>query len=96
MKFENNKRVREAYQRYLESKYETLNDCYVRPSCEKDSIYRFWLKKILNEYGFVPMASLKIIGFNSMQFSLGFTFQHDGNTVFCYITKDKVSYMLID
>lgn len=96
MKFENNKRVRNAYENYLRSNYTDLGQCYTQPSWTKRDIYDYWSSRIYTDYGCNALLSLKIIGFNSMVFSLGFTFTDNDKKVFCYITKVRVSYMLID
>lgn len=96
MKFENNKRVRTAYVNYLRSTYTDLGQCYTTPSWTKRDIFDYWSNRIYTDYGCNALLSMKIIGYNSMMFTLGFTFTHDNDVVFCYITKDKVSYMLID
>ena len=96
MKFENNKRVRQAYQAYLKSNYAVLSQCYEKPSEDKYDIYDSWVSKILEDFGINAVLSLKVISFNIYMFTLGFTFKYNDNNVFCYITKDRITYMLID
>lgn len=81
----NEKIAREHYNAYCNSNYYNLWDCYGRYSRAKELAFEYCrdLMYKYNGYG------LKIILFNSMQFSAGFEYvdSETGVLCFCYITK---------
>lgn len=94
----NNKQIKEAYKQYLKSNYYELYQCYNNYSYFKEKAIEY-CKELQYKYnGF----NLKIIGFNSMTFSVGFIGEiPDEKTgeikeAFFYITKNYDRYIFTD
>jgi hypothetical protein len=89
-----NKQMRAIYNRYLTSNYgDNLYKCYDRPSENKFLAMRY-CEQLCDEYNGVMLS---IIGYNCMQFSVGFEFTNEnGENCFAYITKDHNRYCVID
>ncbi|MBQ8793937.1 MAG: hypothetical protein IJZ63_04240 [Clostridia bacterium] len=88
----NSKIIKDAYRKYLDSSYYDLYDCYSSCSYAKREAMDY-CKELANEYlGY----NLKIIGFNTSTFSVGFIGQMDGKKIFVYITKNLNRYCFID
>ena len=87
-----NKQFKGVYASYNRSNYYRLDDLYKNASHYKENAY-FYCRDLyfkLNGYDF------KIIGGNSMTFSVGFKFVENGIEYFAYITKDYNRKIAID
>lgn len=83
------KDMKNAYIRYLHSKYDNnLYNCYDKPSYNKVRALEYCNQLMRDKNGF----SLKIIGYNCMQFSVGFQFIENDKQCFAYITKSYDKY----
>ena len=84
--------MNEALSRYIRSNKRTLSDCYGTYSNEKfDALeYCYDLMNIYDGY------DLRIIGYNSQTFSVGFIGTISGQKAFFYITKDHDRFILIN
>jgi len=92
MKLCKNKQIKQAYARYKVSNTTSIYQAYEKPSEEKVRIYRMWLNKIIDKFN-SDILTIRIIGCNCMQFSLGFIFKDEqGIENFAYITKDNNRY----
>ena len=84
-----NKQMQSAYKRYLTSKYyNNLYNCYTNPSYNKVKALEYCNQLRNSKNGF----DLKIIGYNCMQFSVGFQFIENNKLCFAYITKDHSKF----
>ena len=98
MTYTNNKNIKNKFVDYSKSTNYTLRDIYTNFSIYKENAYNYCVELMqkLNGYG------LKIIGFNSMTFSVGFIGEiPDSKTgeikkAFCYITRDYDRYIFIE
>ena len=98
MTYTKNKNIKNAFVSYSKSTNYCLCDCYGNFSQAKENAMEYCknLMQKLNGYG------LKIIGFNSMTFSVGFIGEIPDNKtgeikkVFCYITRDYDRYIFIE
>ena len=82
----------EAHERYKKSKATELWDIYLSYSTEKALAYDYCTKIALDLKAY-HYDRLKIIGWNSQTFSVGFYGLYDGEVVFVYITKDYDRYI---
>ena len=82
----------DRYNRYTNSTLYRLEDCYNNASCNKYQAMEY-CKNLMNKYN---GHNLKIIGYNCMQFSVGFEFVENGSLCFAFITKDYDRYCVID
>ena len=88
-----NKQMQSIYKQYLHStKGSNLYDCYDKPSCAKINAMKY-CENLCNEYN---GYDLTIIGYNCMQFSVGFMCYKDGYNYFVYITKSCDRICCID
>ena len=79
-----NKQMQSIYNQYKNSRYsDNLYDCYNQPSWNKVNAM-VYCRKLCDQYN---GYNLKIIGFNNMQFSVGFECMQDNELCFVYITK---------
>ena len=79
-----NNQMQSIYNCYKNSRYsDNLYDCYTKPSYAKFNAMEY-CKKLCNQYN---GYNLKIIGYNCMQFSVGFECMQDNELCFVYITK---------
>ena len=69
-------------QNYWNSYYRTLNDCYVRPSCAKESA-DFWCRQKMVEKG---GYDYRICSFNCQMFTAAFRYKEKGVEYLCYMT----------
>ncbi len=88
----NTKQIKTNYKHYLQSSYYNLYDCYNQPSYYKIQALEY-CKKLMKKYN---GKSLKIIGYNSQTFSVGFVGEIDNKEAFFYITRDYDRYIFID
>ena len=84
--------IKNAFQDYSRSHNYNLFDGYKRPSRDKEKALEY-CKRLMHEYN---GNTLKIIGYNSMTFSVGFLGTVDGRTAFIYITKSYDHYIYMD
>lgn len=92
MKLCKNKQIKDAYARYKVSNITSIYGAYEKPSEEKVRVYRIWINRIIDKFD-DAIFTLRIIGHNCMQFSLGFIFKDEqGIENFAYITKDNDRY----
>ena len=88
-----NKQMQSVYKHYLRSiNGSDLYDCYHKPSYNK-MLAMEYCEDLCNKY---DGTDLTIIGYNSMQFSVGFLFYKDGKNYFAYITKTYDRFCCID
>lgn len=87
-----NKKYNGVYNSYLKSRMYALHQLYKSYSYHKAQAFDYCvdLCNKLNGY------NLKIIGGNSMSFSVGFMFKKDNIEYFAYITKDYNRIMKIE
>lgn len=85
------RKARDAYDRYLKSTACSLYDVYDSYSDAKAQAYDHCrqLMKDLNGHDF------RIVSYNIMQFTAGFRFEHECKEWFCYITRDYNRVCLI-
>lgn len=81
-KLQKTNQLREAFRAYRFSDYYSLNDKYNNASVAK---YRAWAycNELCDKYN---GSNLKVISGNTFTFSAGFTFDDNGQKIFCYIT----------
>lgn len=87
-----NKTIKGAYEKYERSRLYTLDDCYSSYSAAKENAMDYCVNLFIDHDG----AEMKIIGYNSMTFSVGFMGIVDGKSAFIYITKDYDRYIFLD
>ena len=88
-----NKQMQSIYKQYLHSTNgSNLYNCYDKPSCAKINAMKY-CENLCNEYN---GYDLTIIGYNCMQFSVGFMYYKDGHNYFVYITKSNDRLCCID
>ena len=86
-----NKRIKSAYEQHQNSRLYVLNDCYKNPSTTKFDIFSE-CRQLMRKYdGF----DLRIIGYNSMIFTVGFFGYINKRLNFFYITPEHIRYMEI-
>lgn len=78
-----NNQMQSIYNQYKNSNYYDLAQCYTNASSNKYHAMNY-CRRLCNEYN---GYNLKIIGFNCMQFSVGFECMQDNELCFVYITK---------
>ena len=94
----NNKQIKQAYKQYAKSDLYSLEHCYNSFSYAKQQAWNY-CKELENEY---DGYNLKIIGYNSMQFSVGFVGEISDvitgelKKAFFYITKSYDRYILTE
>lgn len=74
------------YERYLKSETYNLRQCYETYSWRKEMAYERCCKTYTEKNGY----RFRIIGYNSMQFSVGFIFLKDDVKYFHYQTRDNI------
>lgn len=81
-----NKQMQQTYSRYLKCETnDNLYNYYTKPSYAKIKAMEYCKKLCRDLHGY----NLRIIGYNSMQFSVGFEFYNENGVLcFAYITKD--------
>ena len=84
--------IKNAFQDYSHSHNYNLFDCYERPSRNKEEAMEY-CKRLMHEYS---GKALKIIGYNTMTFSVGFLGTVNGRAAFIYITKTYDRYIYMD
>lgn len=84
--------MNEALSRYISSNKRTLSDCYSTYSSEKFVAFEYCYKLMDKYDGY----DLRIIGYNSQRFSVGFIGMISGHKAFFYITKDHDRFILIN
>lgn len=81
-----NKQMQSAYNHYKRSKHsDNLLECYNNPSWYKINAM-VYCRKLCEKYN---GYNLKIIGYNCMQFSVGFECMINNKKHFAYITKNN-------
>lgn len=86
------KAIKTAYNEYLKSDRYFLTDCYDRMSEAKRNAWRY-CEKLFIDYG---SGIIKILGFNTFQFSVGFVGWMGDRKAFFYITRDYDRYIYLD
>ena len=86
------KNIKSAYEQYDRSSLYTLDDCYSSCSAAKRAAMRYCVDLFIKYDG----ADMRIIGYNSMTFSVGFMGVVDGKNAFIYITKDYDRYIFLE
>lgn len=81
--------MKQKYRNYLRSDMKTIWDLYDRPSKRKINAF-FNCKDLFNE---MNGENFKVVGGNSMIFSVGFTCDIDGEPVYVHITRDHDRYI---
>lgn len=84
--------IKNAFEDYNRSRLYDLFDCYERPSRAKENAMEY-CKTLCHQYS---GRALKIIGYNTMTFSVGFIGTVDDRPAFIYITKTYDRYIFID
>lgn len=92
MKHTKAQNIKGAYTQYMHSNVYTLDDCYNNYSCYKRAAYHYCLD-LMHKYN---GHSLKIISYNTTQFTAGFIGTVEGREAFVYITKSYDRYIFID
>jgi hypothetical protein len=82
----------EAHERYKKSTATCLRDVYCMCSEEKEEAFYYCLGTARHMYAY-RYGRVKIIGWNSQTFSVGFYGIYNGELVFVYITKDNNRYI---
>ena len=82
----------ESYRHAVNTRgYRMVDDCYSRPSAEKEAAEnRIWNKmKERNGYGYA------VVSYNTMVFTCAYLFPHpeDGNLILCYETPYNTYYI---
>ena len=86
------KQIKQAYRQYEKSNNYNLYDAYGRFSRDKAEAFDY-CKSVMSEHN---GSNLKIISFNTYQFSAGFVCDIDGVKSFVYITKSIDRFCNID
>lgn len=73
---------------YNNSNNRRLEDCYDRYSSAKARAYQYCWNLMAEKGG----CGLRILGHNSMSFSVGFRFEENKKEMFAYITKDNIRF----
>lgn len=81
--------MKQKYRNYLRSDMETIWDLYDRPSKRKVDAF-FNCKDLFNK---MNGENFKVVGGNSMIFSVGFTCDINGEPVYVHITRDHDRYI---
>lgn len=91
MTYSNTKQLKNAYRDYLRSTNYHLSDCYINCSYYKQKAF-WYCQDLVKKYN---GSGLKIIGYNSQTFSVGFIGEIFGKKAFFYITKtyDRCIYI---
>ena len=80
-----NSTMQKAYDKYNRSRNYNLFDCYNNISSAKAKAYQYCLE-LLGKYN---GKALKVVGYNTNAFSMGFEYRDNENKLhFVYITKD--------
>ncbi len=88
-----NKQMQDVFHRYLKTyNGSDLYNCYDKPSINKIRAMQY-CEDLCTKYN---GHHLTIIGYNLMQFSVGFLFEQDGRNYFAYITKNYDRFCCID
>lgn len=82
----------EKMREYKQSKLYNLYSCYNTVSDSKESAYDYCLR-LMDKYN---GTDLRIIGYNTFTFSVGFIGEYEGRKAFFYITADYDRFMYID
>lgn len=88
--------IKTAYEQYKKSHLYTLNDCYQNASYNKQRAYNYCRELAHNHDSYIVGEPLKIIGYNSQTFSVGFVGIINGKKAFFYITKSYDRYIYFD
>lgn len=91
VKFHKNKKIKNAYERYLKSNIDNILDCYDNPSTFK-SMVEDNIREFMDKIG---GRNYRIISYNSFVFTAGFTCISNGVNIFVYVTPYKTEYMRI-
>ena len=84
--------LRNAYERYIQSNNYTLEQCYCNHSRAKQNAFDYCRELEYQNHGY----NLKIIGFNSQTFSVGFIGEIGNKKAFFYITRDYDRFILLE
>lgn len=84
--------IKTAYRNYCRSGNYNLYDCYEQPSWAKREAMDYCTRLMEENNG----KALKIIGYNTMTFSVGFLCVIEGKEAFVYITKSYDRYIFIN
>lgn len=87
-----NKQQRAIYERYLCSNYTSLLECYEKPSFAKIIA----LESCKDRFYAMKGTNFRIIGFNCMQFSIGFVYTVNNEKYFHYETAHNIKDWRID
>lgn len=87
-----NKTIKAQYYQHDKSRLYSLNDCYRNASYNKQCAFNRCLELCRKYDG----RHLKIISYNTMQFTVGFIGEIDNKTAFFYITRDHDRYIYLD
>lgn len=80
-----NKQMQQTYSKYLICETnDNLYNYYAKPSCNKIRAMEYCKNLCRTLHGY----NLRVIGYNCMQFSVGFEFYENDKLCFAYITKD--------
>lgn len=82
----------EKLRQYNRSDLHQLSDCYLNYSTLKLDAYRYCIDLMQKYNG----CDLRIIGFNTFHFSVGFIGKINGNKAFFYITAHTEQYIYIN
>lgn len=88
----NTQTLRDAYHRYTKSHTYTLEQAYTNHSRAKQYAWDY-CRELEHKYN---GYNLKIIGFNSQTFSVGFIGKIGDKDAFFYITRDYDRFILIE
>ena len=92
----NTKTMRNAYEMYKRSTKTYLHECYAKPSHAKQEAYNYCKRRWYQYNGVIDSDTfIRILGYNCMQFSVGFIGTYNERPAFFYITRtyDRVMYL---
>lgn len=87
-----NKRQQQIFDNYCQSNLRTLRDCYGSYSYAKETAYEACMYRCYKQQG----SNMRIISFNSMQFTIGWIFQVNNERYFHYETAHNIKEWRID
>ena len=93
MKHANTTQMKNAYHQFLGQYFQSLRDCYDRPSEAKEAAYDYCLD-LCNRYN--CSYNYTIMGYNTFSFSFGFAGEINGKEAFFYITKSYDRFIYLD
>ena len=84
--------IKNAHTAYEKSTDYNLYHCYNNHSYAKEKAWNYCVEQMIKHNG----SGLKVIGYNSMTFSVGFYGEINGKSAFFYITKSYDRFIYLD